>query len=404
MTPAAVPRLITAKTNSSGIIRFNRAFACSLRCYACPARARAATRYHSHGMRGSVPVGSLRRLPTRVLHIWRVSGRTRVHWRMPIRAIFTFLMAVAICSASPAWAQRLPFEQRFEVNNSAVLDVSTIRGKIDVAVGELGHVVVAGTVTVRIGWDVPSNAADLARSVVNCPPIERAGNIFRLRPPSDATERRAVTISYQVRVPPDTEVLAVSESGATTVRGISAPVTVRTQSGAIELTNLGATAGVTSGSGSMTADGVTGLLTVTTESSAIRGTSLGGGLRVRTMSGTVDATLRGTGDVDVETASSAIRMRGVRGGLKAATQSGRVTIHGVPGAPWQIDTGSGSVDLEFASAAALSLDANTRSGSVRLEGLVPDSVSKGRATGTLGRGGPLVDVTSRSGSIRIAVQ
>jgi DUF4097 and DUF4098 domain-containing protein YvlB len=323
---------------------------------------------------------------------------------MPIRAIFTLVMAVAMCSASPALAQRLPFEQRFEVNDPAVLDVSTIRGKIDVAVGEPGHVVVAGTVTIRVGWDVPANATALARNVADRPPIERVGNTFRLRPPSDAAERRAATISYQVRVPPDTEVLAVSESGATTVRGVSAPVTVRTQSGAIELTNLAATAGVTSGSGSVSADGVTGLLTVTTSSNAVRATSLGGDLRVRTMSGTVDVTLVGTGDVDVETASSAIRMQGVRGGLKAATQSGRVTIHGVPGAPWQVATGSGSVHLEFATSAALSLDANTRSGSVRLEGLVPDSVSKGRATGTLGRGGPVVDVTSRSGSIRITVQ
>jgi DUF4097 and DUF4098 domain-containing protein YvlB len=331
-------------------------------------------------------------------------SRTGLHWHVPIRPIIALVLLVVTCFASPAFAQRLPFEQRFDITESAVLDVSTIRGTIDVVGGEPGHVVVAGTVTVRIGWGVPADAVAFARKVADDPPVERAGNTFRLRPPSEDAERRAVTIAYQVRVPSDTDVVAVSESGATTVGDITAPVTVRTQSGAIKLTHLGGTAGVSSGSGSITIDGVTGLLTVTTRSSAIRGTSIGGGFQVRTMSGTVDAALTGTGDVDVETSSSAIRVRGARGGLKAATGSGRVTIEGAPGAAWQVATGSGGVDLELAASASCVVDATTRSGSVRLAGFAPDSVSKGRATGTIRNGGPSANVTSRSGSIRITVQ
>ena len=49
---------------------------------------------------------------------------------------------------------------------------------------------------------------------------------------------------------PDTPVLAVSESGASTIQGVSGAV--RTQSSAIELTQLGGRARVTSGSGSVT--------------------------------------------------------------------------------------------------------------------------------------------------------
>ena len=48
-------------------------------------------------------------------------------------------------------------------------------------------------------------------------------------------------------------------------------VTVRTQSGAIELTQLAGRAGVTSGSGSVTLHGVAGALSVTTNSSALVG-------------------------------------------------------------------------------------------------------------------------------------
>ena len=88
--------------------------------------------------------------------------------------------------------------------------------------GEPGRVAITGAVTIRVGWDVPANAADLARKVAEQPTIERDGGTVRLRPPSDPAERRAVTVSYQVQVPPDTQVLAVSESGAITSRACQA--------------------------------------------------------------------------------------------------------------------------------------------------------------------------------------
>jgi hypothetical protein len=66
--------------------------------------------------------------------------------------------ALLVSSAAPASAQRLPFERAFDVKSPATLEVSTDRGKIDVTVGEQDHIVVVGTVTIRIGWDVPADA------------------------------------------------------------------------------------------------------------------------------------------------------------------------------------------------------------------------------------------------------
>lgn len=318
--------------------------------------------------------------------------------------MFALAVTVAMCIPAPVFAQRMPFERSFELSDSAILDVSTIRGKIDVTVGEPGRIVIAGAVTIRAGWDVPANAADLARKVVEHPPIERDGSTVRLRPPSDAAERRAVTVNYQVQVPPDTQVVAVSESGATTINGVAGAVTVRTQSGAIDLSNLGATVGVTTGSGAVTVDSVTGALTVTTGSSAFIGRSIVGGLRVRTSSGSVDATLVGTGDVDVETGSSAIRLRGVRGSLTAVTQSGRVSVEGVPASTWDASSGSSAIDIAVQSPTPFTVEAVSRSGSVKVSGAqVQGSVSKRKVTGTIDGGGPLVRVKSGSGSIGITV-
>jgi Putative adhesin len=321
-----------------------------------------------------------------------------------LRVAAGLVIAGVVGAAVPAEAQRLPFERSFDVSGITILDVSTVRGKIAVTAGEPGRVVVSGAATIRIGWDVPANAAELARKVAAQPPVEKVGNTVRLRTPGDSAERRAVTISYDVRVPPDTQVLAVSESGATSVSGLLAPVVVRTQSGAIELSRLGGSAEVTSGSGSVNVDGVGGSLTVATTSSAITARELHAGLHVRTSSGAVDASLTGRGDVDVQTSSSAILLRGVTGGLRASTRSGRVTVGGVPGAPWEVSSGSGSLDVRFDPHAGLALEADSGSGSVKAEGgIVVGAVSKRRITGTVGTGGPRVRLTSRSGSIRISV-
>src|SRR5262245_60233216 len=302
-------------------------------------------------------------------------------------------LGLSIACAAPALAQRLPFERTFEMAGASTLDVSTIRGKIEVTAGDPGRVVVAGAVTVRTGMTVPSSALEIARKVAANPPIERDGSTIRLRPPAADDERRAVTVSYQVRVPPETHVITVSDSGATTIRGVSGSVVVRTHSAAIDLGRLGGTADVTTGSGAVNIDGVAQALTVETSSSAVTGRSLQGAVRVRTGSGAVDADLAG---------SSEIRLRGVKGALTASTRSGAVSVDGEPGRPWSVTTGSSAVALDLAQAGALTLDASSGSGQVKVEGgPVQGSTSKKKVSGTVGTGGPLVKVSSRSGSIRV---
>jgi hypothetical protein len=323
-----------------------------------------------------------------------------LHWIMRLGILLLGIIAFSVGSVSPALALRFPFERSFDVTGPSALDVSTIRGKIEVTAGEPGRIVVVGTVTVRVDWNVPANAADLARKVADNPPIQREGQTIRLRPPSDAAEQRAVTVSYQVRVPPETQVAAESESGATTVRGVARAVVIRTQSGAIDVMQLGSTAVLTSGSGSVTVDGVAGFLTITTSSSSVTARAVAGDLRVRTTSGAVDAALSGEGSADVGTGSSATRLSGIRGAVIAATQSGRVSLQGVPRRDWVASTGSGSVDIATEFSVPFMLDASSGSGSVKVIGAsVQGFVSKRKVAGSIAGGGPLVKVASHSGSI-----
>src|SRR5262249_2552438 len=153
-----------------------------------------------------------------------------------------------------------------------------------------------------------ADAAQIAMRIANSPPIARDGATLRLRPPSDATAQRAVTVNYDVRVPANIDVVIQSDSGAVAVDGVRGAVDVRTQSAAIELHRLGGMVSVRSGSGAITAEEIGGALSATTASSAFDGRGLDGAVNVRTASGQVDLALTGSGSVDVATGSSAVRV------------------------------------------------------------------------------------------------
>jgi DUF4097 and DUF4098 domain-containing protein YvlB len=321
-----------------------------------------------------------------------------------MRAIPAVVVAIALqVAGSPAIAQRLPFQKSLDAAGVTTLDVSTIRGKINVVSGETDRIEIGGAVTIRIGLNVPENPLEIAQKIAANPPIERVGDTVRLRPPADERDRRAVTVNYDVRVPANTKILTASDSGETTIAGVAGSVNVRTQSGAIGLQRMGGGATVSTGSGAVLVEGTRGPLTVTTSSSAFTARALGGNLHVRTMSGAVNAGFEGTGDVDVETGSSAIQLRGVRGAVTAASRSGRISLEGKPDRQWAITTGSSGIDVAVASP-PITLDATTGSGSVQLDGAtVNGTVSKRAVTGAIGSGGPPVRLSTRSGSIRINV-
>lgn len=309
------------------------------------------------------------------------------------------LAVIALGSAAPAFAQRFAFERSFETSGPVTLDASTNRGKITVTTGPANRVIVRGTVTVRVAVDAPPNAIEIAQRLAANPPVTREADGVRARPPADQADRRAVTVAYDVTVPADTRVIAVSDSGALSITDVHGPVTARTQSGALSLARLGGRAEMTTGSGAVEIDDAAGPVSVTTSSSAIGARALGGDFHVSTGSGRVTAESSGIGDIDITTGSSSITVTGAAHGVRATSQSGRIEIAGRPGAPWTLSTGSSAVRVTFDAATDAMLDANTRSGSIRLTDLpLSGTRAKQRVHGAIGTGGPTVTITSGSGS------
>ena len=309
---------------------------------------------------------------------------------------------IALGSAGPAFAQRYAFERSFDTSGPVTLDALTNRGKITVTTGVANRVVVRGTVTVRVAIDAPLNAVEIAQRLAANPPVTRNADDVQVRPPTDEADRRAVTVAYDVTVPADTRVIAISDSGALSIADVQGPVTARTQSAALSLARLGGSAEATTGSGAIEIDGAAGHVSVTTSSSAVAARALSGDFRVKTGSGSVTAESRGAGDIDIITGSSSITVTGAAHGVRATSQSGRIEVAGRPGAPWTLSTGSSAVRITFDTTSNATLDANTRSGSIRVTDLqVSGTQIKQRVHGTIGTGGPTVTITSGSGSFDI---
>ena len=126
--------------------------------------------------------------------------------------------------------------------------------------------------------------------------------------------------------------------------------------------------------------------------------------RLRSRTGSGSLTVEGLrGPVDANTGSGSVTVTGVGDELRAHTGSGSVRIEQAAAGPLEARTGSGSVNVRLAAASGFDLHADTGSGSVHVahpmtvRGTVGGRDIQGKVRG----GGPLVDVRTGSGSVRI---
>ena len=187
---------------------------------------------------------------------------------------------LVLTQSTPAWCQTYTFERAFPAGTVARVDISTHRGHIVVTASDDGRIVVSGTVTVRrSGINLPLNAGELAAGASEHPPVQLRGTTLEIRPPGDPLVDRAVTVDYEIRIPPPLPIVALSDSGNVTIKDHAGPLSVRTQSGAIDATVTdagGVSLEATSGSGAIEVDA--GLVDGTIEKTRVQGTVRGGGV------------------------------------------------------------------------------------------------------------------------------
>jgi hypothetical protein len=301
--------------------------------------------------------------------------------RLKVAAATTLLPWMALA------AEEGSFDRTLSVTGPVQLEVRTGSGSIEVTAGASGSVEIHGVIRARSGFFSGSDAADKIRRIEESPPIEQEGNVIRVggRAMEEESLYEGVSISYRIVTPSETALVSKSGSGSQTLGDVKGPVEA------------------TAGSGSIRIDGVGGSLQVKTGSGSIDARAVQGAITASAGSGRIELEQTGEGDVSVHSGSGGVRVRGVRGGLSVSTSSGSIRAQGEMARDWSLEASSGGITVELPPDASFELDASTNSGGIDSERplTVTGRMSRRTLRGTVGTGGPRLEVETSSGSIVI---
>jgi len=277
------------------------------------------------------------------------------------------LTAATLAVTTAAFAADNVFERTLSVSGSPTVSVATGSGYIRMKPGSDNQVHIVGHVHANSNW-FGSDRESRIQQIINNPPISQNGNEIMIgNRHNDNDLFRNISIDYDIAVPR------------------SANLSAATGSGDMEIQDVGASLKAQTGSGSIKASGIQGQATLGTGS------------------GEVELHHTGQGDVKAETGSGSLHLFGVSGALKASTGSGDIRIDGQPSTDWKISTGSGSIQLALGPSARFNLDADTGSGSIKVDQPITmqGSLNRHHVTGTVNGGGPNIRANTGSGDITI---
>ena len=316
------------------------------------------------------------------------------------------LAVVLFAPTLPAAAQgpEGAFERTLSVTGAVALEVQSGSGSIRVEPGSAGSVRVSARLKAGTSWLAGGDVEKRIRQIEQNPPIEQQGNTIRVGRFADDDLARNISISYEVTVPADTALEAHTGSGSIMVGAIKGPAEVKSGSGSVTVGRVGGSVQASTGSGSIKVEGAASL-EASTGSGSISAAAVAGPTKASSGSGSITITQAGKGDVSVSAASGSIRITGVDGAARVNSSSGGITMDGRPAGPWSVHTSSGGISITVPPDAAFDLDARTNSGSidsahpVTME--VTGRIDKRRIQGKVRGGGPLIEASCSSGSIRI---
>ena len=321
--------------------------------------------------------------------------------RSAVLSLVFVLFLVAAAGLPAAASSEGSFQRTLQVTGPVHLNLNTGSGSLNVRTGSSSEVQVTGHVKVT-NWFGGDTEERIKRIEAN-PPIQQTGNDIRIGHINDTELLHNISISYDLIVPPETELHSHTGSGSQSVEGIRRMVEIESGSGSLKLSDIGDTVRAETGSGEIVIDRVKSNVRTKTGSGSIHATDIAGGFEAHTGSGHITLEQTASGSVHADTGSGGMELRGVHGSLEAQAGSGTITAEGNPTGAWTVHSGSGTIRLKLASDAAFDLDAHTSSGSISVSQPVTVQGSMGRKElrGKVRGGGVPVQVETGSGNIEI---
>jgi DUF4097 and DUF4098 domain-containing protein YvlB len=286
-----------------------------------------------------------------------------------------FLAAAGFSSSAPA----ADYAKSYSISSRAVVHVTTNDGSVTVITDDSKQVGVRVEYvgyefnkTLRIESSQQGDQVELNAHVVG-----QFGIMLG---------RRRVHI--EIRMPKDGDLQVETGDGAVEASALSGNITIHTHDGSIKADHLSGTIDLHSGDGSITVG------------------SLAGSVRLRTGDGSIEGSDL-DGRYEADSGDGRISLTGRFDALKVKTGDGHIDARALQGskleAPWNIVTGSGSVEVALPGSLQVNIDATTGDGHISLD--VPVTVegliSKSQVHGKLNGGGQTLTIHTGDGSIHL---
>jgi hypothetical protein len=327
--------------------------------------------------------------------------RTSLRWSRAALVISAIATLSAVAAHPAIAADEGHFDRTLTVSGPVDLDLQTGSGDITVRPGNAGSVEIHAKIKAN-DWHFGSNSSQI-EAIEKNPPIQQDGNTIRIGHVEDHDLLRHISISYEITTPKETKLHSTSGSGDEKIDGIAGPVETTSGSGGLHVHDIGSDVRANTGSGDVDVQNVHGSARISTGSGGLQATGIGGSLVASTGSGDVKLEQTAAGDVDVSTGSGEVTLDHIKGGARVRTGSGNIHAEGEPTGPWKLHTGSGDVDIKLPAGAAFEVAAMTSSGSIHSDHEITMSgnLNPHELRGKVNGGGPLIELHTSSGSIRI---
>ena len=224
------------------------------------------------------------------------------------------------------------------------------------------------------GWD--KETVDVSGARYGATPEARDAIKIEVTPAPDSitirtvrpSQRRNVGARYVLRVPRRTQLDRITTSnGSLRVNDVSGDARLKTSNGSLKIFNLAGDVNGDTSNGSVELDNINGNCTVKTSNSRVKAQRVRGAFDATTSNGSVDVAL------------DELRAGGVR-----------------------VSSSNGGITLRLAHAVNARLMARTSNASITTDFDVAGHGSdKHRLEGTIGAGGPVLDLSTSNGSIRL---
>ncbi len=332
-------------------------------------------------------------------------------------ALFVPLVVALLAIARP-WLSAADgrFDQTLPVSGQLRLDITTDAGDIALRAGDPGKIEIHAKLH-SIDDSGDDDVATRIHAIELTPPIvnDARGHSVRIGHIDDPEATRNISISYEIVVPVGTELHSETGVGDQNIEGIQGPVEATSGSGKLHVWHIGKDVHVSTGSGDLDVHDIHGNVQAKAGTGSVYASEIissqvpshdvgpvqlqnsktGLPITVQLTPGAVGLEIvTGSGDVDVEN---------LQGGLEVTSGSGNIHATGKPASDWRVDTGTGTIRVQFPADANVALVAHTSSGTIESGDAVAVQGKKNphELRGQIGKGGPTVNLKTASGNIEI---